>query len=37
MEKIAVLIFIAGLLVLAIGGIYIAFQSLLDYLEGRKH
>ncbi len=37
MEILAGLIFLAGLIVLAIGGIILAFQAIQEYLEERKH
>ena len=36
MEVVAIIIYLIGLLILAIGGFYLAFQSFKDYLEERK-
>ncbi len=36
MELLAVSIFLIGLLILAIGGLILAFQSIQDYIEEKK-
>ena len=37
METVIALLFIVGLLIIAIGFSYLAFQSIQDFLEERKH